>query len=390
MTRRRSCRPARASRRRRSAAAGRAPAATISAVCRARTSGLVSTTSNVTPRRASPRAAFRMPRHALVGQRPLGVVGPRVAALLGDAVANQIQLVGSGHRVSLPAAPARGRGGVRARSLRRARHSAVERVARRACSARAGAGSRPRATVDQRVELAPDRRRSAASSDACTWRTRSISTCRSCRRPSRSCAALQQPQIAASTLRRRLPSRARARSAASSAAMRTACSRSGRYTAPASSIAVGERAPRGARRARRAPSASCAPRLRAVARPRRSSSSATRSSLRAEPRAARRSAASRAGACAPRRGSSRTAIADARQRRAADRGRTIVQLVDQQRAARRARAPRRAASVTLRSRRPSLRATSASSCSIGSSSRSRRDATRARCTRPHIALLDAV
>ena len=39
---------------------GLTPAATISAVCRARTSGLVSTTSSVTPRRDRPRTDFRM------------------------------------------------------------------------------------------------------------------------------------------------------------------------------------------------------------------------------------------------------------------------------------------------------------------------------------------
>ena len=49
-------------------------------------------------------------------------------------------------------------------------------------------------------------------------------------------------------------------------------------------------------------------------------------------------------------------------------------------AGRRARAPVRVRSVTLRSRRPSASVTSASSWSTGNNSRSRRDATRARCS----------
>ena len=55
------------------------------------------------------QAARRLPhaRHAVVGQRALLIVRPRVAPFFGDAVADQIELVRAGHQISLPAAPGR-------------------------------------------------------------------------------------------------------------------------------------------------------------------------------------------------------------------------------------------------------------------------------------------
>ena len=44
---------------------------------------------------------FAQSRGTVFSQRPLGVVGPRVSASLGDAVANQIQLVGRRGHVSV-------------------------------------------------------------------------------------------------------------------------------------------------------------------------------------------------------------------------------------------------------------------------------------------------
>ena len=89
-----------------------------------------------------------------------------------------------------------------------------ERVAAAACSARADAGSRPRARPRARRDRA---RRSTFGgvSDACVWRTRSISTCRSCMRPSSSWLRLQHAQIRAAAIRPRPRPTARPRSAAS-------------------------------------------------------------------------------------------------------------------------------------------------------------------------------
>ena len=71
--------------------------ATISAVCRVRTSGLVSTTSNDHAEPRKPARRLAQPRHAFVSQRTFRVVRPRLAAFFGDAVANQIELVEISH-----------------------------------------------------------------------------------------------------------------------------------------------------------------------------------------------------------------------------------------------------------------------------------------------------
>ena len=196
---------------------------------------------------AEPReAARRLPqaRHALFGQRPLRIVGPRVAALFGDAVSNQIQLVGSGHR--LANAPRRAR--VPATGAARV---AVERsrspssAARSACTARAAAGSRPRATRRAR-RASRQTARLGGVSDACTWRTRSISTCRSCRRPSTSCPRFSARRSGVVAWRPRLRPRARRRSAASSA--RCARRAAARADTPRRRRAIAARKPRGAPR----------------------------------------------------------------------------------------------------------------------------------------------
>ena len=135
----------------------RSAPATISAVCRARTSGLVSTTSKTTPRRDEP--ARRLPHARRC--RPRSAAAWRRRATRRRAPRRspwriRYELVAGRHRSARAPRLAAGRGGERSRgsACRRCATSALALAAR---SARAGGGSSSSSDAIERVEIAPDR-----------------------------------------------------------------------------------------------------------------------------------------------------------------------------------------------------------------------------------------
>ena len=240
---------------------------------------------------------------------------------------------------------------------------------KRACSRRHSFSRRPISASSLRRHQGVGRR-----SDACSWRTRSMQHLQIVQAAEHVLAPLERRAARAVVCARRLRRRPRTRSAASSA-----------RSAPRAGARAGTRDPASAsagleRQRRCATRASTAHRHAARRLLRRRGSSAMRLELARQSGRARSSgslssnAPTRPFPVAP----SRTAasFADRPQVVAARRGAARRSGGSSTSSSRTAPSRR----VTFRSRRPSLRATSASSCRTGSISRRRRDATRVRCS----------
>ena len=165
---------------------------------------------------------FLEARDAPLGQRPLVVVGPVLAALGGDGVANEIERAWGRH------ASGRRRGGVGPSrdQPRRGRRSPAACGAT-PCNGRAAGGIRFRGAA-RGDRGRPTAGGSCRSGEPCTARVRAIRISRSCMRPSRSCASFSELDRGTSPASRSTPAPAPCAYRSFFTAMRTSCSRSGR------------------------------------------------------------------------------------------------------------------------------------------------------------------